>query len=246
MTSTGEPEGEGWKVGVAVPAAGLGTRMGGVRKPFLEVAGEPLLLLALRPFLRHPRVTAVVVALGTEDAESPPGWLDQLDERIRLVSGGATRGDSVWAALEALPASVEVVAIHDAARPLVTTEMIDRCLALLTTNRGVVVGWPAVDTLKEVDETGRVLATPRRDRIWHAQTPQVFPRALISEAYRTAREAGVVDTDDSALVERLGGEVVMVPGSARNLKVTRPEDLPVAELLLKLMAGGKGSPWNPG
>jgi 2-C-methyl-D-erythritol 4-phosphate cytidylyltransferase len=214
--------------------------MGGVRKPFLEIAGEPLLLFALRPFLRHPRVTAVAVALGEEDAASPPTWLTHLDDRIRVVSGGATRGDSVWSALQSLPETVEVVAVHDAARPLVTTGMIDRCLAALTPDRGAVVGWPAVDTLKEVDETGRVLGTPRRDRIWHAHTPQVFPRALLTEAYRKARETGLVDTDDSALVERLGGEVVMVPGSARNLKVTRPEDLPLAELLLKLSARGEG------
>jgi len=224
-------------VGVAVPAAGMGTRMGGVRKPFLELGGRPLLALALEPFLHHPRVTAVAVALGREDVDSPPSWLSEMDRRIRVVPGGATRGDSVWAALEALPESVDVVAVHDAARPLVTLEMIHRCLLAVTPARGAVAGWPAVDTLKEVDESGRVTGTPRRERIWHAQTPQIFPRALLTEAYRRAREEGVANTDDSALVERVGGEVVMVPGSPRNLKVTVPEALPVAELYLRLDRG---------
>jgi 2-C-methyl-D-erythritol 4-phosphate cytidylyltransferase len=94
-----------------------------------------------------------------------------------------------------------------------------------------------VDTLKEVGEGGRILATPPRERFWHAQTPQVFPRDLVLEAYRRAAAEGIADTDDSALVERIGGEVVMVEGSPFNLKVTRPQDLPLAELLLGL--GGR-------
>jgi len=223
-----------WTVGVAIPAAGLGTRMGGVRKPFLELAGQPILFWALRPFLRHPRVLAIAVALGEEDAAQPPEWLASLDERIRVIRGGATRGDSVRAAVDALPPGLDVVAVHDAARPLVTSEILDRCLSAVGPGRGAVAGWPAVDTLKEVAWGGRIVGTPNRDRIWHAQTPQVFPRDIIVEAYRKALDDGVSDTDDSALVERIGGEVVMVSGSPFNLKVTRPEDLPLAELFLKM------------
>jgi 2-C-methyl-D-erythritol 4-phosphate cytidylyltransferase len=211
--------------------------MGGIRKPFLELRGEPVLARALRPFLEHRRVTAVVIALGREDSETPPTWLSGLDPRIRIVPGGATRGDSVWAALEALPVNVDLVAVHDAARPLVTREIFHRCLEAVGVGRGAVAGWPAVDTLKEVDREGRIVATPDRERIWHAQTPQVFPRPLLMEAYRRAREAGLTDTDDAALVERIGGEVVMVRGAPGNLKVTRPEDLPLAELFLKLGDG---------
>lgn len=220
-------------MGVVVPAAGLGTRMGGVRKAFLEVRGEPLLSWALRPFLGHEKVTAIAVALSDEDLRNPPSWLTDLDPRIRLVRGGARRGDSVWAALESLPESAAMVAVHDAARPLLTREILDRCLAAAGPARGAVAGWPAVDTLKEVDADGHIVATPRRDRIWHAQTPQVFPRSLLLRAYRRAKEEGSAGTDDSALVEEVGGEVVMVPGSPWNLKVTRPEDVSLVELLLK-------------
>jgi 2-C-methyl-D-erythritol 4-phosphate cytidylyltransferase len=224
-------------VGVAIPAAGMGSRMGGIRKPFMELRGLPLLSWALRPFLEHPRVTAIAVALGKADFHEPPAWLTELDPRIRIVPGGATRGDSVAAALDALPGSVDVVAVHDAARPLVTREIFDRCLEAVGVGRGAVAGCPAVDTLKEVDEEGRIVATPDREKIWHAQTPQVFPRALLLEAYRRAKSEGLSNTDDAALVERIGGEVVMVRGAPGNLKVTRPEDLPLAELYLEL---GKG------
>jgi 2-C-methyl-D-erythritol 4-phosphate cytidylyltransferase len=221
-----------WTLGVAVPAAGEGRRMGGVRKPFLELRGEPLLLHALRPFLDHPLVAGVVVALGEEDALDPPGWLRALDPRVGVVPGGRTRGDSVRAAIRALPRGVDLVAIHDAARPLVTRAILDRCVDAVRPDRGVVAGWPAVDTLKRVKGEGTVAGTLVRREIWHAHTPQVFPREMIIAAYEAAAEAGVDDTDDAALVERMGGNVVMVPGGPWNLKVTRPEDLALAEFLL--------------
>ncbi|MBW3535383.1 MAG: 2-C-methyl-D-erythritol 4-phosphate cytidylyltransferase [Gemmatimonadetes bacterium] len=219
-------------MGVVVPAAGAGRRMGGARKPFLELEGEPLLLRALRPFLAHPSVTAVRIALAPEDAADPPPWLTGLDGRIGLVEGGRTRTRSVAAALAALPDGVEIVLVHDAARPLVTRAVLDRCLTAASAGVGAVAGWPATDTLKEVDEDGRVVGTPDRRRIWHAQTPQAFPASLLRRAYATLD--GDDATDDATLVERVGGTVVMVEGSASNLKVTRPEDLPLAALLLRL------------
>lgn len=219
-------------LGVAVPAAGSGTRMGGVRKPFLTLLGEPVLLHSLRPFLDHPMVRAIAIALGEEDFLDPPDWLKGLDHRVVRVRGGASRGQSVMAALQALPDTVDVVAVHDAARPLLTGEIIDRCLAAVGANRGAVAGWPAVDTLKMVDGEQKILDTLPRARVWHAQTPQVFPKDLIVAAYKAAEEAGIVDTDDAALVERVGGEVLMVEGSPSNLKITRKEDLPLAEFLL--------------
>jgi 2-C-methyl-D-erythritol 4-phosphate cytidylyltransferase len=206
--------------------------MGGVRKPFLTLQGDPVLLHSLRPFLNHPKVRAVAIALGEEDFLAPPKWLKNLDPRVVLVRGGASRGESVLAALTALPDEVDVVAVHDAARPLLNGEIIDRCLAAVGENRGAVAGWPAVDTLKKVGEGGRILGTLPRASVWHAQTPQVFPKDLIVSAYGSAAEAGIADTDDAALVERIGGEVVMVEGSPSNLKVTRREDIPLAEFYL--------------
>lgn len=212
--------------------------MGRVSKPFLELAGEPVLLRALRPFLEHPQVERVVVALAPAEFRSPPMWLSSMvDRRLVLVQGGETRAASVLAALEALPLGVEVVVVHDGARPLVDREILDRCLAAVGPWRGAVAGWPAVDTLKEVGEGRRILATPPRERFWHAQTPQVFPRDLLLFAYRKAVQGGRISTDDAALVEEVGGEVVMVEGSPWNLKITLPQDLRFAELLLKLKEG---------
>lgn len=223
------------RVGVAVPAAGSGRRMGGVRKPFLELRGEPVLVHALRPFLADPRVVAVSVALGEADAADPPSWLTGLDPRIRVVRGGATRAESVRAALEALPADVDVIAIHDAARPLVTREVVSRCVDVAVSGEGAVAGCPAVDTMKEVDGAGRVEGTPDRTRLWHAHTPQVFPAAVVRRAY--AGRLGSA-TDDASLVEGSGTPVRMVDGGPTNLKVTRPDDLLLADAVLRAREGG--------
>jgi 2-C-methyl-D-erythritol 4-phosphate cytidylyltransferase len=211
--------------------------MGRRKKQFLELAAVPVLLRSLRPFLELPAVASVVVALPEGDLADPPTWLTELDPRVTLVMGGATRTESVGAAVRALPESVEIIAVHDAARPLVTAEIIERCLDEVTPSRGVVAGWPAVDTLKATDGASRVVSTPPRERIWHAQTPQVFPRDLLIRAYEEAIRQGIHDTDDSALVERIGGEVIMVPGAQWNIKVTRSEDIRLAELLLSLQEG---------
>lgn len=229
--------GYGRDVGVAVPAAGLGRRLGGVRKAFLELGGDPLLALSLRPFLAHPRVRSVVVALPAEEAADPPAWLRDLDDRIRLVEGGATRLHSVGAALSALDPSVEVVLVHDAARPFVTRAIIDRCLEVAERGEGAVAALPSTDTLKEVDGSGRILSTPDRESVWRAQTPQAFPRADLLDAYRHAMELGLPATDDAALFSRWGGRVRVVRGSTRNLKITHPDDLVVARALLALGDG---------
>lgn len=222
----------GRSVGVAVPAAGMGRRMGGVRKAWLELAGRPVLEQALRPFLERPDVVAVCVALAAADATDVPEWLLSLDRRVTVVQGGATRAESVALAVEALPEEVDVVLVHDAARPLVPSAVIQRVVEQASAGTGAVAGLPATDTLKRVDETRRILSTPSRDGMWRAQTPQGFPAALLRRAIAALRDdptmAGRV-TDDASLVEAIGGEVVMVMGSPRNLKVTHPADLPLAE-----------------
>ncbi len=235
--SSNSEEGE-LTVGVVVPAAGSGQRMGGLAKAFLELSGEPILMRALRPFLEHPGVREVVVSLPTADAESPPGWLVEADQRIRVVAGGETRRDSVWAGLQVLSDSLGVAVVHDGARPLVSRDVVDRCIHLAGRGVGGVAGVRAVDTIKEVDGDLRVLATPDRSRLWHAQTPQAFPLGMIMDAYRRAFTDDFAATDDAALVERVGGPVVMVESSEENLKITRPEDLEMAELMLS--HGGKG------
>lgn len=218
---------------VVIAAGGSGRRMGGVRKQYAELLGEPILVHSLRPFLEHPSIVCAVVALPAEDAANPPSWLVDLDERVVVVAGGAERGDSVHRGLEAVPESVDIVLIHDAARPLVTRDVIDRALAAAAAGVGAVVGVPVTDTLKQVDAEGRIVGTPDRAVLRAAQTPQAFPRAMLLDAYRRAAQEGIHATDDAALVERYGGTVVVVEGAPENLKITRPTDLIVAEALLR-------------
>ncbi|HUG36875.1 MAG TPA: 2-C-methyl-D-erythritol 4-phosphate cytidylyltransferase [Candidatus Limnocylindrales bacterium] len=220
------------RVGVAVPAAGSGTRMGGVRKAFLELAGEPVLLHALRPLLAETRVVHVVVALAGEEAGGAPEWLLDHDSRLSVVAGGATRTQSVRAAIAALPSDLDAIAVHDAARPLVTTDVVSSCIELALAGFGAVAGCPAVDTMKHVDPDGSVLDTPDRSRLWHAQTPQVFPAPVLRAAYADPAAEG---TDDAALVERADPSVVirMVDAGPSNLKVTRPLDVLLAEAILR-------------
>jgi 2-C-methyl-D-erythritol 4-phosphate cytidylyltransferase len=207
--------------------------MGGVKKALLEMNGEPLLLHALRPFLSVEGVESVVVALPPSDAVDPPGWLREEDPRIRVVAGGATRGESVCAALQALDPGIAIVLVHDAARPLVTREVIERCIAGAKRGEGAIAAWPVVDTLKEVDEAGLVLSTPDRSRFRGAQTPQAFPLAGLIAGYREAEKSGLTPTDDAQAFTLGGGSVRVVEGAPWNLKVTHEEDLAVADFLLR-------------
>ena len=207
--------------------------MGGRRKQYLELKGTPVLLRALTPFLAREDVASVVVALPPEDADDPPGWLLRSDPRVRTVAGGETRTASVRAALEALPPGVGVVVVHDGARPLLPADVLERCIEVAREGTGAVAAVPAVDTLKEVDEEGRIVGTPARSTLWHAQTPQAFPRQMIVDAYRAAGPDDSRATDDASLVERRGGEVRVVESPPRNLKVTWPADMDRAALHLE-------------
>ena len=196
-----------------------------------------MLLRALRPFASHPEVAHVVVVLPEADAVRPPGFLaDLTGGTLSVVAGGAERSDSVAQGLSAMPAGCSVILVHDAARPLVDRGIIDRVIAAARDGAGAVPALAIGDTVKEADgsEAGvpRVLRTVPRERLWIAQTPQGFPRALLEEAHARARKDGVRVTDDAALVERMGATVVLVPGSRRNLKVTTDEDFLLAERIL--------------
>jgi 2-C-methyl-D-erythritol 4-phosphate cytidylyltransferase len=180
-----------------------------------------------------------VVALAPDDAASPPGWLTSLDPRVSVVAGGTTRTESVRAAIDALPSDVDVIAVHDAARPLVTPDVVARCIDLAAGGTGAVAGCPAVDTMKVVDAAATVTGTPDRSTLWHAHTPQVFPADVLRAAYATGEEG----TDDAALVERHdpGLRVRLVDDGGSNLKVTRPLDAGLAEAILatrSIRAGG--------
>jgi 2-C-methyl-D-erythritol 4-phosphate cytidylyltransferase len=234
------------RAAVIVPAAGTGTRLGGVSKPFLTLAGAPLLAHTLRPFLARSEVVAVIVALSAGRLADPPAWLRTLDRRITLVAGGAERGDSVRNALAALPADSDVVLVHDAARPLLTESLVARAIAAAAAGGCVVAAVPATDTIKEVDAEGRIVATPDRGRLWQAQTPQAFPRRVLVDAYARAAADGIAATDDAALVAHYGASVRVLHGEADNIKITHRGDLLVAEALLAARPhdpgrSGKGS-----
>jgi 2-C-methyl-D-erythritol 4-phosphate cytidylyltransferase len=222
-------------VGVVIPAAGAGARMGGAKKAFLELDGAPLLQHVLRVFLAHARVAAIAVALPSEESGAPPEWLTAMvgeSRRITIVSGGRERSDSVRAGLRALPESLGIILVHDAARPLVDRDLIDRILAAVHEGQGAVPGLPLVDTVKEVDSREHIVGTPVRHMLRRVQTPQGFPAALLRDAYERATRDGTLATDDAALVERYGGRVIVVPGTERNLKITTPLDLAMANAML--------------
>jgi 2-C-methyl-D-erythritol 4-phosphate cytidylyltransferase len=223
-------------VGVVVVAGGTGTRTGSRElKQFRWVAGKPMLLHSVHAFQQRDDVAVVVCVLPRSHAADPPPWLFQCDiDRLLVSVGGATRGESVWNGLEDLPDEVRVVLVHDAARPLVSAETVDLVVAAARNGHGAVAALPVTDTLKEVDDEGRIVRTVDRSRLWRAQTPQGFPRDLIQRAYADARRAGVQDTDDAALCERLGLPVVVVRGSERALKVTEERDFARAEAIFPL------------
>jgi 2-C-methyl-D-erythritol 4-phosphate cytidylyltransferase len=218
------------RIAVVVPAGGDGRRMGGVPKPLLELAGRPLLERSIRPFLDRQDVHWVIIALPSDLAAAPPHWL-MGDRRIDVVAGGAERGDSVRNALAAVPMEADIVLVHDAARPLVSADIIERCVAAVTDAVSVIAAIRVVDTIKEVDEDGRVIGTPDRSALWAAQTPQAFPAEILRNAHARAAADGVSATDDASLVARYDGTVIVVEGSSSNIKITHPADLEVAERL---------------
>ena len=226
----------GRDVGVVIVAAGKGTRTGSDElKQFRWIAGKPMLLHSVQTFMARPDVAIVVVVLPKSHAADPPPWLFQCDiDRLLVSVGGRERTESVFNGLEDMPEEVRFVAIHDAARPLVSDEMVDRVIAEARRGHGAVPALPVVDTLKEVDDAGRILRTVERTRLWRVQTPQAFPRLMIEQAHRAARADHVDATDDAGLGERLGLPVVVVRGSERALKITEEGDFARAEALSAL------------
>ena len=220
-------------VGVVIVAAGTGSRTESAElKQFRWVAGKPMLLHSVQAFHARADVAMVVCVLPRTHAADPPPWLFQCDiERLLVAAGGAERGDSVWAGLADLPDECSVVVVHDAARPFLDDATIDRVIAAAREGTGAVAALPVVDTLKEVEDDGRIARTVDRTHLWRAQTPQAFPRDLIVHAYREARSARVVATDCAALCERLGLAVRVVMGSERAMKITTPDDFARAEAL---------------
>ena len=191
-----------------------------------------MLLHSLQAFMARADVASVVCVIPKAYVADPPPWIFQCDvDRLLLSIGGATRTESVRNGLEDLADEADIVLVHDAARPLVDEALIERVVARAREGECVVPGLPVSDTIKEVDETGRVVRTLDRAKLWRVQTPQGFPRELIERAHREARAARVTATDDAALCERIGVPVSIVAGSDRAMKVTDESDFERIESL---------------
>lgn len=223
-------------VGVIIVAAGSGRRTGSTElKQFRWVAGKPMLLHSIQAFHRRADVAQVVAVLPRSVAGDPPPWIFQCDvDRLLVSVGGRERGDSVWSGIEDLDDEVEIVVVHDAARPLVRDATIDAVIRQARSGTGAIAALPVVDTLKEVDDAGRIVRTVDRAKLWRAQTPQAFPRDMLERAHLEARRAGINATDDAALCERLGLPVVVVRGSERAMKVTEEGDFARADAIAQL------------
>lgn len=239
------------KVFVIVPAAGLGTRMapagtkakkGAPSKQFKELGGVPILVHTLRRLAASPEVYEIVVALRKDEiagfrTQVEKQFPEILKKRLQLVEGGEHRQNSVANALAAVAAEAgDLVLVHDAVRPLVTPRIIAEVIAAAQRYGAAIAGWPAVDTVKQVDRTAEgalIKATIPRASIVMAQTPQGFRYDLLKKAFDDAAADGFLGTDEASLLERAGHPVAVVMGSPQNLKITTPADMELAEFYLK-------------
>jgi 2-C-methyl-D-erythritol 4-phosphate cytidylyltransferase len=226
------------RVTAIIVAAGEGARMGGaIPKPFISVHGRPLILRTLDRFSESRTVERVILVVASGQCQSAEEILRSSslprDFPWELQSGGATRQESVRRGLARLEQDCEFVVIHDGVRPFVSPNLIDRCVEEAYEKHAVVVGVPVRDTIKVISVDRWVQATPARNSLWEIQTPQVFRKGILLEAHEQAHREGAEGTDDAVLVERLGRHVFVIEGERTNIKITMPEDLLLAESLLR-------------
>jgi len=222
-----------------VPAAGIGKRYGeGANKPFVSLAGKPLIIWAIETLQNLPEIAEIIPVVKEQDIK----LCGRLFEEYKIVKirhiaqGGRERQDSVFHGLSLIHDKDSIVLVHDGVRPLIEPSVIRNALQQLHGCDGVVVGAPLKDTVKEVRD-GLVRNTPKRDLLWAIQTPQIFYYQTLYDAYEKAMADLFYTTDDSALVERNNGKIKVVYGSYTNIKVTTPEDLLIAEVFLRMRSG---------
>jgi len=232
-----------YKIIAIVPAAGLGRRFGsGTNKPFQTLGGKPLIVWSLRALEAVTEICEIIPVLKSEDMEIVQRLLEEegFSKIKRIAAGGKERQDSVYNGLKYIEDKNCIVLIHDGVRPLIEHGLVEELIKQMSDvirNKeecdGIVPGVPVKDTIKET-EGGFVRKTLKRGSLWAVQTPQVFPWNKILKAYEQAVTEGYYATDDAALIERYGGKIRIVMGSYANIKITTPEDLVVAEALLKM------------
>ena len=220
------------RCGAVIVAAGSASRMGGIDKVMAPLGGEPMIVKTVRAFQECDAIREIVVVTREDLIRPITSLLSGMDKVIAVVAGGASRQESVHLGLNTLSSKVELAAIHDGARPLVSYEVIDRTVRAANTYGAAAPGIPVKDTIKRV-QGGVVPETPDRERLRAVQTPQVFDFDLLRGALKKAREEVAQVTDDCSAVERMGFSVKIVEGDERNIKVTTPTDLKIAEMLLE-------------
>src|SRR5271155_4437730 len=229
------------RIAAIIPAAGLGTRMGtDTPKQFLELDGMPLVIYTLRRLAACASITDFFISTRADDIVFLQDKVAKagLGRPARVIHGGDTRQQSVANAMAQVDPATEIVLVHDAVRPFVTAEQVDRVIAEARGRGAAILGIPAIDTVKEVkraslpQDVALISATIPRERIVLAQTPQAFSYALLRDAFKKAQQDDVTASDEAALVERLGHDVFVVLGSGRNIKITRPGDMALASFYL--------------
>ena len=218
--------------GVVIVAAGSASRMGGIDKVMAPLGGEPMIVRTVRAFQNCDAIASIVIVTREDLIRPISGLCRDMGKVAAVVAGGKTRQESVHLGLNALPKGTKLAAVHDGARPLISWQVIDRVVRAANTYGAAAPAIPVKDTIKVV-QGGLVKETPDRSSLAAVQTPQVFDFDLLRGALRKAEEDGATVTDDCSAVERTGMKIKIVEGDERNLKVTTPMDLKIAELLLE-------------
>ena len=222
------------KVCAIIPAGGQGTRMGGtVPKQFQALRGKPILHYTLRALQESELIDSLVLVVPEKELKNARAdWLERPPVVKQVVVGGEKRQDSVFNGYQALPTDTDIVLVHDGVRPFLSREMIQETIHTAEKFGAAITAIPVHDTLKQVDDSGLVQRTVKREALWRVQTPQAFRYDLLGEAFRNAQADSFYGTDEAALIEHLGQEVRVVDGSEWNLKITRQEDLVLGESIV--------------
>lgn len=226
------------KVTAIILAGGTGSRMGTkIKKQYIQLKGKEVIAYTIDVFNQLEEVDDIVVVTGKEEVEYMRQEICKkynFNKVVSVVEGGKERQDSVSNGINAINSSCEYVIVHDGARPFIKANTIRECLAKTKEIGASIVGVPVKDTIKVCNaKTGEIEATPNRDKLWSVQTPQIFKTEIIKEAHSYAIRNNIYGTDDSSLVEAMGGKVHMVIGEYTNIKLTTPEDLLLGEKILE-------------
>lgn len=224
-------------ISAVIPAAGQGQRMqAGINKQFLTLRGKPILAYTLDAFEKHPLINEIVLVISAKEFDlcKKEILLKRHYTKVKCVEGGASRQESVFSGLQGCSPKTDYVLIHDGARPIISQNMITKCVTETQKYQATVVGVPVKNTIKVIKDDGYIDHTPDRSTLYQIQTPQCFEYALIMQAHKQALANHFTGSDDASLVERIHKPVKIVRGQYSNLKITTPEDLILAESIIDL------------